>query len=176
LKRGEDISFDEYYELMHKKNPNYTKPQITKWYNQRAVHGADDVEYADPQDVQYFEKQFGQEVKSIRGPLHEMEEARMAGNWDEYLVQRKKHVRPLKRELRWDVDPANNSPRTIPAGQIPPPRFASMWGRNANSPSLERTTRRSCDKGRVGLPCDHMVGSGDCNGGVKVLRRVGDYY
>lgn len=148
------------------------------WYNASAHYesskGSEFVEANHNDAYDFWKSNDGKMMRKYRkGPMGRMDEALAARDWDTYKAYRKKLVRPLRRDLQWDGGPDGEI--TVRAGEIPPPRYASVVS-NTGFRSTVETTRRGCAMGVRGLPCNHAVGSNECNGGVPLYRRAGDMY
>lgn len=170
------MNFEDYW--ASNKAKDWTKKKAMSYWKQTAGHSAQhkdegDFEVADPASVKWFQKEYEPTMKYLRGPLGKAEDLRLIGDLEGFHSLRDKIVRPLKKAMRWDF---NGQERPlIEAGQIPPPRMATAWNPHAQG-RYKNVTRRGCNRGVLGLACDHPVGSSECNGGVQVLRRIGENY
>lgn len=149
---------------------------ILSWWNMSAHYetnrGGPEIDEADHGSVTTFMRSDdGKLMRQYRmGQMGVMDDALQADDMDSYNRIRKRTVRPLKRDAIWDGG------ITIKAGEIPPPRFASEFNANQRTHGVTHVTRRGCARGVLGLSCTHPRGSSECNGGVNVVRRMGDNY
>lgn len=170
------MDFETYYAEKKSKKPSLSEKQARAWYDQSAFANAqhkseDDFEEADPESVKWFEKEYPGLRYFRNGAIGRMEDFRLLKDEDSYHNLRNKLIRPLKNDRVWDWDGVQQP--LIKAGEVPPPRFATTWKLGVSG-TINRVTRRSCEAGLRGLPCDHPVGSSECNGGVNVIRRIGE--
>lgn len=173
------MNFEAYYAEKLKKDPTVTKKRAEAWWQNTAAFAAqhkseDDYELPDKAAAKWFQKEYSPALKYLRrGQMGVMEDLRLIEDWDQYDKIRKTIVRPLKKDTRWDFNGRDRP--LIKAGQIPPPRLATTFIAGQGSQN-KQVTRRGCQRGTMGIPCDHPPGSSSCNGGVPVLRRMGEMY
>lgn len=152
------------------KHPNgVSDERLHSWFKMRADHGEDDVVLADTGSLKEWEKTDDYKtIRRLRGIIGKLDDALQAGDHDYYNRMRPRVVKPLKNDVVWDGG------LQLRAGDVPPPRTATKY--QPVQGKWERTTRRDCSRGLIGLPCDHIPGSNVCNGGVQAVRRIGENY
>lgn len=175
--------YEDYVEEKQLKRKNAGKQpaselQLQAWYAMAAQYrtqkGGLELDEARPDSVKSFWKsEDGKLTRKYRmGPIGLMDEALAAKNFPVYDAMRSKLVKKLRQDTLVDGGPEGQV--LIKAGEIPPPRFATNITTSSYRTTTE-TTRRGCALGVLGLPCKHPVGSKECNGGVKTMRRIGDH-
>jgi len=174
------MDFKTYFESKKAKNPKTTEKEARSWWKRTAAYSAqfkdeDDFVEADQDDITAFHKSDAGRAHRYyqNGAIGVMEGYRLIGDLESFEDLRKQIIKPLKKDRLWDYNFGLRERPLIKAGEVPPPRYASQWSADVRG-QVKQVTRRSCAAGLVGMGCDHPVGSSICNGGVAVIRRLGE--